>query len=73
MVLATGAGAIARQTIGWSVLGRYAGCNCIRYFHYSGLFILIIRLTYGKKKLAALQEKYQLAEQSPGPGEIMTN
>jgi HAE1 family hydrophobic/amphiphilic exporter-1 len=55
LVLATGAGAIARQTIGWSVLGGMLAATALGVFIIPVLFILIIKLTYGKKKLAELQ------------------
>ena len=58
LVLATGAGAIARQTIGWSVLGGMLAATALGIFIIPVLFILIIRLTYGKKKLAELQAKH---------------
>jgi HAE1 family hydrophobic/amphiphilic exporter-1 len=57
LVLATGAGAVARQTIGWSVLGGMIAATALGVFIIPVLFILIIRLTYGKKKLADLQSK----------------
>jgi HAE1 family hydrophobic/amphiphilic exporter-1 len=55
LVLATGAGAVARQTIGWSVLGGMLAATALGVFIIPVLFILIIKLTYGKKKLAELQ------------------
>jgi len=55
LVLATGAGAVARQTIGWSVLGGMIIATAFGVFVIPVLFILIIKLTYGKKKLAELQ------------------
>ncbi len=58
LVLATGAGAVARQTIGWSVLGGMLAATAMGIFIIPVLFILIIRLTYGRQKLADLQEKY---------------
>ena len=61
LVFATGAGAIARQTIGWSVLGGMLAATALGVFIIPVLFILIIRLTYGKRKLADLQEKYKLS------------
>jgi len=65
LVLATGAGAVARQTIGWSVLGGMLVATSLGVFIIPVLFILIIRLTYGKKKLAALQEKYNSTNTIP--------
>ena len=61
LVLATGAGAIARQTIGWSVLGGMIAATAFGVFIIPVLFILIIRLTYGKQKLANLQAKHTLS------------
>ncbi|MCE5346203.1 MAG: multidrug efflux RND transporter permease subunit [Bacteroidales bacterium] len=58
LVLATGAGAVARQTIGWSVLGGMLAATFLGIFIIPVLFILIIRLSYGKQKLADLQAKY---------------
>jgi HAE1 family hydrophobic/amphiphilic exporter-1 len=57
LVLATGAGAVARQTIGWSVLGGMLAATALGIFIIPVLFVLIIRLTYGKQKLADLQAK----------------
>jgi HAE1 family hydrophobic/amphiphilic exporter-1 len=61
LVLATGAGAVARQTIGWSVLGGMIIATAFGVFFIPVLFILIIRLTYGKQKLADLQAKHKLS------------
>ncbi len=58
LVFATGAGAVARQTIGWSVLGGMLAATALGVFIIPVLFILIIRLTYGKQKLADLQAKH---------------
>jgi len=57
LVFASGAGAVARQTIGWSVLGGMLAATALGIFIIPVLFILIIRLTYGKQKLADLQAK----------------
>jgi len=57
LVFATGAGAIGRQTIGWSVLGGMLAATAMGVFVIPVLFILIIRFSYGKKKLADLREK----------------
>ena len=65
LVLATGAGAIARQTIGWSVLGGMLVATAFGVFIIPVLFILIIRLTYGKQKLADLQAKHNLSLAAP--------
>ncbi len=65
LVLATGAGAIARQTIGWSVLGGMLAATALGVFIIPVLFILIIRLTYGRQKLADLQAKYNASIDQP--------
>ncbi len=57
LVFATGAGAIGRQTIGWSVLGGMLAATALGVFVIPVLFILIIRLSYGKQKLADLRKK----------------
>jgi HAE1 family hydrophobic/amphiphilic exporter-1 len=61
LVLATGAGAIARQTIGWSVLGGMLAATALGIFIIPVLFVLIIRIAYGKQKLADLQAKHSLS------------
>ncbi|MGD0340474.1 MAG: efflux RND transporter permease subunit [Bacteroidales bacterium] len=58
LVFASGAGAVARQTIGWSVLGGMLAATSMGIFIIPVLFTLIIRLTYGKKKLAELQARH---------------
>jgi len=65
LVLATGAGAVARQTIGWSVLGGMLAATAFGVFIIPVLFILIIRLTYGKQKLADLQAKHNSSLVAP--------
>ncbi len=57
LVFASGAGAVARQTIGWTVFGGMLGATLIGVFFVPVLFVLVIRLSYGKKKLAELQLK----------------
>jgi HAE1 family hydrophobic/amphiphilic exporter-1 len=57
LVFATGAGAVARQTIGWSVLGGMIAATAFGIFIIPVLFILIIKLAYGRQKLEELQLK----------------
>ena len=54
LVFATGAGAIARRTIGFTVLGGMLAASSIAIFIVPVLFVLITRVSYGKKKLAYL-------------------
>jgi HAE1 family hydrophobic/amphiphilic exporter-1 len=55
LVLATGAGAVARQTIGYTVLGGMLAASTIAIFIVPVLFVVITRLSYGKEKLEYLQ------------------
>jgi len=56
LVLASGAGAIARQTIGYTVLGGMLASTIISIFIVPVLYVIFTRLSYGKKQLAWLQE-----------------
>ncbi|MFT3934103.1 MAG: efflux RND transporter permease subunit [Chitinophagaceae bacterium] len=51
LVFATGAGAVARRTIGFTVLGGMLAASTIAIFIVPVLFVLITKLSYGKKKL----------------------
>jgi HAE1 family hydrophobic/amphiphilic exporter-1 len=51
LVLATGAGAQARRTIGYTVLGGMFAASTIAIFIVPVLFVIITRLSYGKKQL----------------------
>jgi hydrophobic/amphiphilic exporter-1 (mainly G- bacteria), HAE1 family len=65
LVFASGAGAVARQTIGLSVLGGMLAATALGIFIIPVLFILIIRLTYGKQKLADLKAKHDSSSVVP--------
>lgn len=69
LVFATGAGAVARQTIGWSVLGGMLAATAMGVIIIPVLFVLIIRLSYGKQKLADLQAKNSLTASISEPKE----
>lgn len=58
LMLSSGAGAISRQTIGWTVFGGMLAATLLAIFIVPVLFILITRLAYGKEKLAELQANY---------------
>ncbi len=62
LIFATGAGAVARQTIGWTVLGGMLAATFIGIFMVPVLFVVITRVTYGKKKLEELQKNYHNGE-----------
>ncbi len=55
LAFATGAGAQARQTIGWTVLGGMLAATMLAIFIVPVLFVTITRFAYGKKKLAELE------------------
>ncbi|UOE52371.1 efflux RND transporter permease subunit [Mucilaginibacter sp. SMC90] len=55
LVLATGAGAVARQTIGYTVLGGMLAASTIAIFIVPVLFVVITRFSYGADKLEYLQ------------------
>ncbi len=59
LVLATGAGAVARNTIGFTVLGGMIASTSISIFIVPVLFVLFTRFSYGKKQLAYLQEHHE--------------
>jgi cytochrome c oxidase assembly factor CtaG len=59
LVLATGAGAVARNTIGFTVLGGMIASTSISIFIVPVLFVLFTRLSYGKKQLAYLQAHHE--------------
>ncbi|MFY0253268.1 efflux RND transporter permease subunit [Chitinophaga sp. 30R24] len=59
LVLATGAGAVARNTIGFTVLGGMIASTSISIFIVPVLFVLFTRFSYGKKRLAWLQEHHE--------------
>jgi HAE1 family hydrophobic/amphiphilic exporter-1 len=59
VVLASGAGAVARKTIGFTVLGGMIASSSLAIFIVPVLYVLFTRLSYGKKQLAWLQEHHE--------------
>jgi HAE1 family hydrophobic/amphiphilic exporter-1 len=59
LVLATGAGAESRNTIGVTVLGGMIASSTISIFVVPVLFVLLTRFSYGKKQLAYLQAHHE--------------
>lgn len=55
LVLATGAGAVARRTIGFTVFGGMTAASTLAIFIVPVLFVVITRFSYGKEKLAWLK------------------
>lgn len=62
LMYSAGAGAIARQTIGWTVFGGMLIATLFAIFIVPVLFVLITKMAYGKKKLTALQASYKPEE-----------
>lgn len=56
LMLSTGAGAISRTTIGWTVFGGMMAATFVGIFIVPVLYVLITKLAYGKKKLKELEE-----------------
>ncbi|HTB32149.1 MAG TPA: efflux RND transporter permease subunit [Bacteroidia bacterium] len=54
LVLATGAGAVARRAIGVTVLGGMIAASSIAIFIVPVLFVVIVKIAYGKKGLEYL-------------------
>ncbi len=59
LVLATGAGAVARNTIGFTVLGGMIASTSISIFIVPVLFVLFTKWSYGEKQLAYLQAHHE--------------
>ena len=58
LAFSSGAGAVARQTIGWTVVGGMLSATFLALFVVPVLFLVITRFAYGKKKLQELQAMY---------------
>jgi HAE1 family hydrophobic/amphiphilic exporter-1 len=59
LVFATGAGAVARRTIGMTVLGGMFAASSIAIFVVPVLFVVITQAAYGKKKLDYLKAHHK--------------
>jgi len=58
LVFARGAGGVARNTIGFTVLGGMLAASSLAIFIVPVLFVVITRASYGKKQLAYLMEHH---------------
>jgi HAE1 family hydrophobic/amphiphilic exporter-1 len=58
LVFATGAGAVARRTIGLTVLGGMLAASTLAIFIVPVLFVIITRASYGKEKLEWLKANH---------------
>ncbi len=59
LALSNGAGAIARQTIGWTVIGGMMAATFLAIFFVPVLYVVITKIAYGKKELARLEANYE--------------
>ena len=59
LVFASGAGAMARRTLGWTVFGGMLAATLLAVFFVPILYVAITRVAYGKKGLEQLREKGQ--------------
>ena len=59
LLFASGAGAVARRTIGFTVFGGMLSATLLAIFIVPVLFVLITKFSYGKKKLKELQSHYK--------------
>ena len=59
LVLATGAGAVGRRTIGYTVLGGMLAASTIAIFVVPVLYVIITKFSYGKEKLEYLKSHHK--------------
>jgi HAE1 family hydrophobic/amphiphilic exporter-1 len=59
LAFATGAGAQARATIGWTVLGGMLAATMLAIFIVPVLFVAITRIAYSKEELEKLKQEVQ--------------
>lgn len=57
LAFASGAGAVARATIGWTVFGGMLAATLLAIFIVPVLFVVITKLSYGRRKLKYLHHK----------------
>lgn len=57
LALSNGAGAVARQTIGWTVIGGMMAATFLAIFFVPVLYVVITKLAYGKKELKRLEDE----------------
>lgn len=60
VVLSHGAGAVARQTIRWTVIGNMLSATLLDIFLVPVLYMVIFKI-YGKKELRRLEENADLS------------
>ena len=62
LALSNGAGAVARQTIGWTVIGGMLSATFLAIFFVPVLYVVITRIAYGKKELKRLEDNADLSQ-----------
>jgi HAE1 family hydrophobic/amphiphilic exporter-1 len=67
LAFSVGAGAVARQTIGWTVVGGMLAATFLAIFAVPVLFLFVIRLAHGGHKLPHPDAGYQAAADSNSP------
>ncbi len=58
LAISSGAGAVARQTIGFTVIGGMLAATFLAIFFVPVLYVAITKIAYGKKTLAELEANY---------------
>ena len=58
LAFASGAGAEARKTLGWTVVGGMLSATLLAIFIVPVLYVGITRIAYGKKKLNEMRESF---------------
>ena len=59
LAFASGAGAVARRTLGWTVFGGMVAATLLAVFFVPILYVAITRIAYGKKRLEEMRVKNQ--------------
>jgi hydrophobe/amphiphile efflux-1 (HAE1) family protein len=66
LLFSSGAGALARKTIGFTVFGGMLAATSMAIFIVPVLFYVITKFSYGKEKLAELERKRNNSLEEPG-------
>ncbi len=70
LAMASGAGAVSRQTIGWVVIGGMLAATFLAIFVVPVLYVVITRLAYGKQGLAQLRSNYKDEDEGGDPAYV---
>ncbi len=61
LALSNGAGTVARQTIGWTVIEGMLAATFLAIFFVPVLYVVITKFAYGKKELQRLEDNADLS------------